>query len=122
MEGIIMAQGNLLPAVPAVPVAAVKANGAPKQPTYQELLAKLAILEAAAKLAAQPGELTIRINDKVNETTGVQGKGGIAVYGLQRFPLSLYAEQWERLLTPEVTARILTACKDPRATRKAPKV
>ncbi len=24
--------------------------------------------------------------------------GGVSVYGLQRFPVTLYAEQWERLL------------------------
>ncbi len=25
-------------------------------------------------------------------------KGGVSVYGLQRMPVTLYAEQWERLL------------------------
>ena len=28
---------------------------------------------------------------------GVSEKGGISVYGLQRFPVTLYLEQWERL-------------------------
>lgn len=28
----------------------------------------------------------------------VSTKGAVSVYGLQRFPVTLYAEQWERLL------------------------
>jgi hypothetical protein len=28
----------------------------------------------------------------------VSQKAGVSVYGLQRFPITLYAEQWERLL------------------------
>ena len=28
----------------------------------------------------------------------VSQKGGLSVYGLQRMPVTLYAEQWERLL------------------------
>lgn len=35
--------------------------------------------------------LTIKITDK----------GGISVYGLQRFPTTLYAQQWQRILAPE---------------------
>ena len=33
---------------------------------------------------------------------GVSEKGGISIYGLQRFPVTLYREQWERLLTLDV--------------------
>jgi hypothetical protein len=29
----------------------------------------------------------------------VSEKGGVSVYGLGRFPVTLYKEQWERLLT-----------------------
>ncbi|MBI2527574.1 MAG: hypothetical protein HYY95_17440 [Candidatus Rokubacteria bacterium] len=28
----------------------------------------------------------------------VSGKGGVSVYGLGRFPVTLYKEQWEKLL------------------------
>jgi len=28
----------------------------------------------------------------------VAPKGGVSVYGLQRWPITLYAQQWERLL------------------------
>lgn len=31
----------------------------------------------------------------------VTDKGGLSVYGLGRFPTTLYRSQWERLLAPE---------------------
>lgn len=31
----------------------------------------------------------------------VSAKGGVSVYGLGRFPVTLYREQWERLLDNE---------------------
>jgi len=31
-------------------------------------------------------------------TFKVSGKGGVSVYGLGRFPVTLYKEQWEKLL------------------------
>lgn len=107
----------------ALPTAAVapKPNGKaaqPVQPSYAELKAKIASLEAAAAIANAPGKLTIRINDAVNPETGVAGKGTVCVYGLGRFPVALYAEQWERLLTQDHVGTILTICKDPRASRK----
>lgn len=100
-------------------VAVNKPNGVAKviQPSYAELKAKIEALEAAAKLANAPGKLTIRINDAVN-AEGVQGKGTVCVYGLGRFPVALYAEQWERLLTQDHVGTILQICKDPRASRK----
>jgi len=32
------------------------------------------------------------------ETLKVSTKGGVSVYGLGRFPVTLYKEQWEKLL------------------------
>jgi hypothetical protein len=55
------------------------------EPTYEELKARLAELEK------QPGrkkELDFRVSEK----------GGVSVYGLGRFPVTLYYEQWVRLL------------------------
>jgi hypothetical protein len=62
--------------------------------------------EILAKLAA--GELTTAEASKLlDELTQpkrgslyckVSEKGGISVYGLQRMPVTLYVEQWERLL------------------------
>lgn len=62
--------------------------------------------EILAKLAA--GELTpeeaSKLLDQADEQKRgslyckVSQKGGISVYGLQRMPVTLYLEQWERLL------------------------
>jgi len=58
---------------------------------------------AAAELAALRAELAAlkasqasgsRISFKVSE------KGAVSVYGLGRFPQTLYRSQWERLLDP----------------------
>jgi hypothetical protein len=62
-----------------------------------EILAKLAAgelgVDEASKLLAeieQPRRGTLYC--KVSE------KGAVSVYGLQRMPVTLYVEQWERLL------------------------
>jgi hypothetical protein len=59
-------------------------NGAAK-PDVEALLARIAQLEAQVACKA-----TIKL--KVSE------KGALSVYGLQRFPISLYRTQWEALL------------------------
>ncbi|HZD31651.1 MAG TPA: hypothetical protein VE779_08315 [Candidatus Angelobacter sp.] len=55
--------------------------------SYEELKAKLAAAEA--KLETRKSRA---IDFKVSE------KGGVSVYGLGRFPVTLYYEQWVRLL------------------------
>lgn len=57
------------------------------EPTYEELKARLAQLEKE-KGAKRSGALDFRIGEK----------GGVSVYGLGRFPVTLYYEQWIRLL------------------------
>ena len=58
--------------------------------TQEELLQRLAQLEAEnARLKAGTRK---GISLKVSE------KGGLSVYGLGRFPITLYPEQWTRLL------------------------
>ncbi len=54
------------------------------EPTYEELKARVADLEQ------QVGGGGLRF--KVSE------KGAVSVYGLGRFPVTLYYEQWVRLL------------------------
>ena len=55
---------------------------------------KLARLEAENRALQEqidrrkPGELRLKISEK----------GGLSVYGLGRFPVTLYKEQWTRLL------------------------
>lgn len=56
------------------------------EPTYDELKARLAELEK------QQGRRTGALEFRVSE------KGGVSVYGLGRFPVTLYYEQWVRLL------------------------
>ncbi|HKD86009.1 MAG TPA: hypothetical protein VKB58_14745 [Terriglobales bacterium] len=57
------------------------------EPTYDELKARVAQLEKQAKGSGRGG-----VQYKVSE------KGGVSVYGLGRFPVTLYYEQWIRLL------------------------
>jgi hypothetical protein len=63
----------------------------------EEILAKLAAgelkVEEASKLLAEA--------DTAKRGTlycKVSAKGALSVYGLQRMPVTLYIEQWERLL------------------------
>ena len=65
--------------------------------TTQEILSKVASgdiepTEAATLIAALNG------NSKPTTLTyKVSAKGALSVYGMGRFPVTLYAEQWERL-------------------------
>jgi hypothetical protein len=57
------------------------------EPTKEELLARIAELEKQAG-PKRSGSLEFRVGEK----------GGVSVYGLGRFPVTLYYEQWVRLL------------------------
>ena len=57
------------------------------EPTKEELLARIAELEKKAE-GRKKGSLEFRVGEK----------GGVSVYGLGRFPVTLYYEQWIRLL------------------------
>jgi len=57
------------------------------EPTKEELLARIAELEKQAE-AKKSRKLDFRVGEK----------GGVSVYGLGRFPVTLYYEQWVRLL------------------------
>jgi hypothetical protein len=74
-----------LPASPSSPQRdAVLAQPEPWQIELERLRAENAALKAGAK--------TQTLSLKVSE------KGGVSVYGLGKFPITLYWEQWERLL------------------------
>ena len=70
------------------------------QMTEEEILEKvqtgeLTIAEAKgilAKVQAEKGKAAGALECRVAQS------GGISVYGLGRFPVTLYVEQWERLL------------------------
>lgn len=55
------------------------------EPSYDELKAKVAELE---RKTVRAGNLQFKVGEK----------GGVSVYGLGRFPVTLYYEQWVRLL------------------------
>ena len=57
------------------------------EPTKEELMARIAELEKKAE-GRKKGALEFRVGEK----------GGVSVYGLGRFPVTLYYEQWIRLL------------------------
>lgn len=62
----------------------------------EEILAKVAAgelpVEEASKLLAEGEPKRGQLYCKVSE------KGAVSVYGLQRMPVTLYVEQWQRLL------------------------
>jgi len=57
------------------------------EPTKEELMARIAELEKQAG-SKKSGRLEFKVSEK----------GGVSVYGLGRFPVTLYYEQWIRLL------------------------
>lgn len=57
------------------------------EPSREELLARIAELEKQSG-SRKRGSLEFRVG----------AKGGVSVYGLGRFPVTLYYEQWLRLL------------------------
>jgi hypothetical protein len=57
------------------------------EPSYEELKSRLAELEKQGA-GRRTGSLEFRVGEK----------GGVSVYGLGRFPVTLYYEQWIRLL------------------------
>src|SRR5579864_4772036 len=57
------------------------------EPTYEELKARVTELEKQGG-RRQKGNLEFKVGEK----------GGVSVYGLGRFPVTLYYEQWIRLL------------------------
>ena len=57
------------------------------EPTKEELLARIAELEKQAS-SKKAGRMEFKVSEK----------GGVSVYGLGRFPVTLYYEQWTRLL------------------------
>ncbi len=59
-------------------------------PTEEELRAEIERLRAENEQLKKPtrGQMSLRVSEK----------GALSVYGLGRFPVTLYREQWEKLL------------------------
>ena len=73
--------------------------------TVQDILSKVASKEIspddASKLIAAMG----KGNGNGKLTYKVSEKGAVSVYGMGRFPVTLYVEQWERLDAEEERKR-----------------
>jgi hypothetical protein len=82
----------------------------------EEILAKLAAgqlkVEEASKLLAGLEPKRGALYCKVSE------KGAISVYGLQRMPVTLYVEQWDRLLNFASELRAFMKENDAKLKRK----
>lgn len=87
----------------------------------------IAFMGYASKVQAE--ETTRLVNEAKSKVTSKGGlsikvseKGGLSVYGMGRFPLTLYRSQWEKLIKhiPEIEAFIAadTASSNPRLTVK----
>jgi hypothetical protein len=63
-------------------------------------------LKAFEALKAQVAQLEAQLKAKGRLSFKVTEKGAVSVYGLQRFPVTLYAGQWERVIEalPELQA------------------
>jgi hypothetical protein len=59
-------------------------------PTPEEMQAEIERLKAENETLKRParGQLSLRVSEK----------GALSVYGMGRFPVTLYREQWEKLL------------------------
>jgi len=65
------------------------------EPSYDELKARLQELEKQVETKKRSGSMEFKVSEK----------GGVSVYGLGRFPVTLYYEQWTRLLDAAETLR-----------------
>jgi hypothetical protein len=66
------------------------------EPTYEELKARLQDLEKQVETKKRSGTMEFKVSEK----------GGVSVYGLGRFPVTLYYEQWTRLLDAAENLRL----------------
>ena len=59
-------------------------------PTQEEMQAEIERLRAENEALKKParGQMSLKVSEK----------GALSVYGLGRFPVTLYREQWEKLL------------------------
>jgi hypothetical protein len=64
----------------------------------QEAAARIAELEAQVAALKTQGQRRLTMKVTAPKADGTGSSGAISVYGLGRFPVTLYAASWERLL------------------------
>ena len=69
-------------------------------------------LAASAVLEAAKAKQTRAVYLKVSE------KGGASLYGIRRFPITFYVEEWNRILDMEPEIRAFLKAHDTELTRK----
>ena len=74
----------------------------------QKELERLRAENEALKASRRAGALTFKVSEK----------GAVSVYGLGRFPVTLYQEQWEKLLGMTEELRAFIAANRDRLKRK----
>ena len=57
----------------------------------------LELLERVQQLEAENAQLKTQTKSGSSLTMKVSQKGALSVYGMGRFPVTLYADQWKRL-------------------------
>ena len=68
----------------------------PTEPTVADLMAQIEALKAQVAKGGQPRALTLKVSEK----------GALSIYGLGRFPITLYLSQFDKLNAawPDVVA------------------
>jgi hypothetical protein len=80
-------------------------------PSEEDLKAEIDRLRAENEALKRPrGQTSLRVSEK----------GALSVYGLGRFPVTLYREQWEKLLAMAEEIRQFIAENDRLLKKKAP--
>jgi hypothetical protein len=75
------------------------------KPSREELEARVKELE---EQQAEANRITYKVSPK----------GGVSVYGLGRFPTTLYREQWERLLADANNLKVFITSNAPHLKKK----
>lgn len=78
--------------------------------TREQLMALVASMQTA------PRKLTMKVTAKKPDGTG--SEGAISLYGLGRFPVTLYAQGWERLLDEADAIRAFITTNEASLSRK----
>ena len=65
-----------------------------------------------AKLQAENEALKAKAMSRQTITLKVSAKGALSVYGMGKWPVTLYSGQWKRLLQPKVVEGILDYLAD----------